>query len=101
MILVIKKVIIVFLLIFFLMWPVCASHDIIIDEKKVIANGDNITFVIGQKVSKTSDSTSWEEYPVSIGDYEKLQIGDKITVDGYNETSKLFSVRLKEKGCIL
>ena len=96
-----KKIVFCCLIFLLLIMPVCASHDIIIDEKKVIANGDNITFVIGQKVSKTSDSTSWEEYPVSIGDYEKLQIGDKITVDGYNETSKLFSVRFKEKGCIL
>lgn len=96
-----KKIIFCCLILLLLIVPVFASHDIFIDEKRVIANGDNITFIIGQKLSKTTDGKSWEEYPVSIGDYEKLQIGDKITVDGYNETSKLFSVRLKEKGCIL
>ena len=92
-----KKIVFCCLIFLLLIIPVYASHDIVIGEKRVIANGDNITFVIGEKVSKTADGTGWEEYPVSIGDYEKLQIGDKVTVDGYNETSKLFSVRLKER----
>lgn len=79
-----------------LIMPIFASHDIVIDEKRVIANGDNITFIIGHQISMTSDGTCWEEYPVTVGDYEKIQIGDRITVDGYNETTKLFSIRLKE-----
>lgn len=94
-----KKIVFCCLIVLLLIIPVSASHDITIHEKRVIGNGDNITFVIGQQLGKSIDSTSWEEYPVSIGDYEKIQIGDEITIDGYNETSKLFSVRLKEKGC--
>ena len=91
-----KKIVFCCLVFLLLVVPVFASHDIVIDEKRVIGNGDNITFVIGQQLGMSYDSTGWEEYPISVGDYEKLQIGDKITVDGYNETSKLFSVRLKE-----
>lgn len=91
-----KKIVFCCLVFLLLIVPVFASHDIVIDEKRVIGNGDNITFIIGQHLGMYYDSTAWEEYPISVGDYEKLQIGDKITVDGYNETSKLFSVRLKE-----
>lgn len=91
-----KKIVFCCLVFLLLIMPVFASHDIVIDEKRVIANGDNITFVIGKQLGMVTSSTCWEEYPVSIGDYEKLQIGDVVTVDGYNETSKLFSVRLKE-----
>lgn len=96
-----EKIVFCCLVSLLLIVPVFASHDIVVDEKRVIGNGDNITFIIGEKLHKAADGTSWEEYPISIGDYEKLQIGDKITVDGYNKTTKLFSVRLKEEGCIL
>lgn len=91
-----KKIIFCCLIFLLLIVPVFASHDIVIGEKRIIGNGDNITFIIGQQLGMAPDATSWEEYPVSIGDYEKLQIGDRITVDGYNETTKLFSVRLKK-----
>lgn len=94
-----KKIVVLGLIFLLFIIPVSASHDIFISEKRVIGDGDNMIFIIGDKLSKTTDGTSWEEYPVSIEDYEKIQIGDKITVDGYNETSKLFSIRLKEKGC--
>lgn len=91
-----KKIIFCCLILLLLVMPVFASHDIVIDEKRVIANENNIIFIIGRQTSMTPDGTCWEEYPISIGDYEKLQIGDRITVDGYNETTKLFSVRLKK-----
>ena len=92
-----KKIIFCCLILLLLIVPISASHDIVINEKKVIGNGDNITFIIGQQLGKSIDSTCWEEYPITVGDYEKLQIGDKVTVDGYNETNKLFSIRLKER----
>lgn len=92
-----KKIIFCCLMVLLLIIPVSASHDIVIHEKRVIGNGDNITFIIGQQLGKSIDSTCWEEYPITVGDYEKLQIGDKVTVDGYNETNKLFSIRLKER----
>lgn len=92
-----KKIVFLGLICLLFIAPVFASHDIVVSEKRVIGDGDNMIFIIGEKVSKTNDGTSWEEYPVSIGDYEKIKIGDKITVDGYNETSKLFSIRIKEK----
>ena len=81
-----RKLLIILLIIFLLISPVAASHTIRVDEKKILGVGTctasgSFICVIGESINGFTDSNCFEEYPISLDDYDKIDIGDTVTLE--------------------
>lgn len=74
------RYLIIFLITFLLISPVCAETIITVDEKRVEGTGDAPLFVIGQLMT-SSKGISFLEYPISADDYEKVNYDTVVTLE--------------------
>lgn len=73
--------------------PVVATHEIEVNEKRIEGCSPNkCLYIIGEQHSIKAYGLDWEEYAVSAEDYEKINYGDKITLE-YNSATKLWVVK--------
>lgn len=78
-----KKILIICLIAFLLISPVAAqTHTIIVDEKKIMGSSStasaNYICIVGQR---HCGDDLWEEYVVSIEDYDKIEYDSTITLE--------------------
>ena len=89
-----KKLLIVCLIAFLLISPVAAkTHTIDVDEKRIIGSSStasaNYICIVGEQ---RDDGLLWEEYVVSIEDYDKIECGSTITLEREGMLYKLVKV---------
>ena len=91
-----RKLLIICLIILLITLPVASAHqhEIRVDEKKIVGTGLGVVFVIGQHSVLCADGTAFDEYIVSFTDYDKINIGDTVTLEtGPNDDFKVISIK--------
>ena len=81
-----KKILIICLIIFLFISPVAAqTHTIHVDEKKIMGSSStaeaNYICIVGAQHAESNQGIYWEEYVVSIEDYDKIEYGSTITLE--------------------
>ncbi len=92
-----KKLLIVCLIVFLLISPVAAqTHTITVDEKKIMGSSStasaNYICIVGKQHATSNNGVYWEEYVVSIEDYDKIEYGSTITLERDGMLYKLVKV---------
>lgn len=92
-----RKWLIVCLIAFLLISPVAgAQHQIRVDEKRIEGHNGAQIYIVGEQKCEPVYGLLWEEYCVSVDDYDKINYGDKITLE-HDTASYIFKLVSSEQ----